>query len=102
MSFKIPVHFHIARDHANNINTTHYTAIPVAPRAAQDHSESRLAGYIIAPNGTEVFATGDGNDVIRMPGDQLPTGLFYAMDYAKRSVLGLLWQPHWQPDLSAA
>jgi len=101
MTVSIPVHLHVVRDHVNKVNLTRYTTEPVAP-VPNDQSESKLLGTIIAPAGTEIIARGEGDDAVKFPGDRLVTGLFQAMDHARRGILGLVWQAHWQAEAQGA
>ena len=86
MGMRIPIYMHISTDYeTGGVSTTHYTFLPV--------SESTLVGTLIAPDGTQKTTANVGADAVLLPGDRLPTSLYYAMYYAKRGKCGLSWQP---------
>jgi len=75
MCIKIPVHIHDAQ------------------RYALPRNGSELAGYIVAPDGTEAYHEYGNVDAIRLPGDVIGIELQTAMNDAKRNWHGLTWEP---------
>jgi len=82
---RIPVYMHASKD--SGYTTMHYTFLPTAT--------STLQGTIIAPDRTRT-STRHG-DAVLLPGDRVPTDLYFAMGYAKSGKGGLAWKqaPAW-------
>jgi len=79
MCIKIPVHVH--RTH----NESRY--------GLTCNDDGELAGYIVAPDGTEAYHEYGNVDAIRLPGDVIGIELQTAMNDAKRNWYGLQWEP---------
>jgi len=109
MSIKIPVHIYTTRDHYNDTTCTYFAIDPVEPlpppspetlrnapypQVVISRSESKLIGYIVAPDDTRtITSSNDKVDVVMMGGANPALALNLALVYAQHKWDGLAWEP---------